>query len=290
MAILPRRQGQRTPQAGTRHRREQAAARHCRHLHASPTTTESLAHIAPLYAIEEKIRSKLADLRLNIRPIRARPLIDDLDHWMEKSLRWLSPWRGTAGAIRYVCSRWRALARSIKKGRLEIDNSAAERRWAPQALGRKNYLSVVSDAGGDRTAAFYSLIGTALNRIDPELYLRSVLRHDGFASRQPHRAASALEPRRRCGRRRQGRPIVTAQVPLIKYMRTYADLIFDIPKEMPRRSPTDQMYAYQSTSLPRAAFQFRSLRLHPAPPRHAFTVPHSPSFFPRPHPVQTARM
>ena len=33
-----------------------------------------------------------------------------------------------------------------------------------------------SDAGGDRAAAFYSLIGTAkLNGIDPELYLRTVL-------------------------------------------------------------------------------------------------------------------
>ena len=145
-------------------------------IHASPTTTEALARIAALYAIEEEIRGKPADLRLSIRQTRARPLIDDLHNWMEKSLRSLSPKSETAGAIRYALSRWRALTRYIDDGRLEIDNSAAERALRAVALGRKNYLFAGSDAGGDRAAAFYSLIGTAkLNGIDPELYLRTVL-------------------------------------------------------------------------------------------------------------------
>ncbi len=44
------------------------------------------------------------------------------------------------------------------------------------ALGRKNYLFAGSDAGGERAAAMYSLIGTAkLNGVDPEAYLRHVL-------------------------------------------------------------------------------------------------------------------
>ena len=44
------------------------------------------------------------------------------------------------------------------------------------ALGRKNYLFAGSDAGGERAAAIYSLLGTAnLNGLDPELYLRTVL-------------------------------------------------------------------------------------------------------------------
>ena len=44
------------------------------------------------------------------------------------------------------------------------------------ALGRKNYLFCGSDAGGERAAAMYSLIGTAkLNGLDPQAYLRHVL-------------------------------------------------------------------------------------------------------------------
>lgn len=43
------------------------------------------------------------------------------------------------------------------------------------ALGRKNYLFPGSDAGGERAAAIYSLIGAAkLNGIDPEARLREV--------------------------------------------------------------------------------------------------------------------
>ena len=95
---------------------------------------------------------------------------------MEKSLRSLSRKSETAGAIRYALSRWRALTRYTGDGRLEIDNSAAERALRAVALGRKNYLFVGSDCGGERAAAIYSLIGSAkLNGLDPELYLRTVL-------------------------------------------------------------------------------------------------------------------
>jgi transposase len=145
-------------------------------LHASPTTTQALERIGALYAIEEQIRGKPADLRREVRKARARPLLNEFEKWMEKALRSLSPKSETAGAIRYALSRWRALTRYVDDGHLEIDNSAAERALRAVALGRKNYLFAGSDAGGDRAAAFYSLIGSAkLNGLDPELYLRIVL-------------------------------------------------------------------------------------------------------------------
>jgi transposase len=44
------------------------------------------------------------------------------------------------------------------------------------ALVRKNYLFAGFDAGGERAAAIYSLIGSAkLNGLGPEAYLRDVL-------------------------------------------------------------------------------------------------------------------
>ena len=132
------------------------------------TITEAFARIGALYAIEEEIRGKPADLRLAIRQTRARPLLDEFRKWMEKSLHSLSPKSETAGAIRYALSRWRALMRYADDGRLEIDNSAAERALRAVALGRKNYLFAGSDAGGERAASFYSLIGSAkLNGLDP---------------------------------------------------------------------------------------------------------------------------
>ena len=72
--------------------------------------------------------------------------------------------------------RWDALTRYIEDGQLEIDNNAAERSLRGVALGRKNYLFAGSDAGGERAAAIYSLIGSAkLNGLDPEAYLHEVL-------------------------------------------------------------------------------------------------------------------
>ena len=144
--------------------------------HASPTTTEALARIGALYAIEDEIRGKPVDLRLSVRQTRARPLLDDLRKWMEKALRSLSSKSETAAAIRYALSRWRSLTRYTEDGLLEVDNSAAERALRAVALGRKNFLFAGSDCGGERAAAMYTLIGSAkLNGLDPELYLRTVL-------------------------------------------------------------------------------------------------------------------
>jgi len=144
--------------------------------HASPTTTEALARIGALYGIEEQIRGKPAEVRRAVRQQQAGPLLNDLRHWMEKTLASLSTKSETAGAIRYALSRWRALTRYVDDGLLEIDNNAAERALRSVVMGRKNYLFMGSDSGGERAASLYSLIGTAkLNGLDPEFYLRTVL-------------------------------------------------------------------------------------------------------------------
>ena len=69
-----------------------------------------------------------------------------------------------------------ALLRYVDDGAIEIDNNAAERALRTVALGTMNYLFAGFDAGGERGAAIYSLIGSAkLNGLDPEAYLRTVL-------------------------------------------------------------------------------------------------------------------
>jgi len=96
--------------------------------------------------------------------------------WLEATLAKLSAKSDTAAAIRYALSRWNALTRFVEDGHLEIDNNAAERALRVVALGRKNYLFAGSNAGGERAAAIYSLLGSAkLNGLDPELYLHHVL-------------------------------------------------------------------------------------------------------------------
>lgn len=110
------------------------------------------------------------------RQARARPLLDQMKSWMSATLTQVSAKSEIAAAIRYALSRWPALTRYRDDGNLEIDNNAAERALRAVALGRKNDLFAGSDAGGERAANIYSLIGTAkLNGINPEAYLRHVL-------------------------------------------------------------------------------------------------------------------
>ena len=116
---------------------------------------------------------------------------------MESSLSKLSRKSDTTAAIHYAPARWDAFVRYCDDGRMEIDNSAAERALRTIALGRKNYLFAGSDRGGERAATFYSLIGTAkLNGLGPEAYLGYVLKHIAKPSHHPHRGVAALEYRR----------------------------------------------------------------------------------------------
>lgn len=144
--------------------------------HASPVAREALLRIGALFAIEEKIRGKPPDERRAVRQAESKPLLDSLRQWFETTLSKLSRKSETTAAIRYALSRWDALLRFVDDGRIEMDNNAAERSLRGVALGRKNYLFAGSDAGGERAAAIYSLIGSAeLNGLDPEAYLREVL-------------------------------------------------------------------------------------------------------------------
>jgi transposase len=150
-------------------------------LHAArPTalTTEALRRIGELYGIEESIRGKPPDARRAARQQQAKPLLDDLERWLHATLATLSRKSDTAAAILYALKLWPALTRYADDGRIEIDNSAAERALRGVALGRRNFLFAGADSGGERAAAIYGLIGTArLNGIDPEVWLRHVLTH-----------------------------------------------------------------------------------------------------------------
>jgi len=151
---------------------------HDLHAVASPTTTEALDRIGQLYVIESAVRGKPPDIRKQERQLRAKPLLVSMHGWLHDTLHKLSAKSETTKAIRYMLDRWEALTNYVDDGRIEIDNNIAERALRAVAIGRKNWLHCGSDAGGERAAAMYSLIGSAkLNGLDPFVYLRHVLTH-----------------------------------------------------------------------------------------------------------------
>ena len=90
----------------------------------------------------------------------------------------LSTQSNTTKAINYMLNQWQALIYYCDDGVAEMDNNIAENALRGCCLGRKNFLFLGADSGGERAAAMYGLIGTArMNSIDPEAYLRYVFTH-----------------------------------------------------------------------------------------------------------------
>lgn len=107
-----------------------------------------------------------------------RPLLDDFEVWLRTRLLTLSTQSDTTKAINYMLNQWQALMYYCDDGTAEIDNNIAENALRACCLGRKNFLFLGADSGGDRATAMYSLIVSAkLNGIDPHAYLRYVLTH-----------------------------------------------------------------------------------------------------------------
>jgi hypothetical protein len=146
----------------------------------SPIAKEALDRIGALFDIERTIAGKPPDRRRSVRQHAAKPRLDELAAWLDAQVQLIPGKGGLAAAMRYARSRWHALTHYLDDGRLELSNNAAENAIRPVALGRKNWLFAGSDSGGERAAAFYTLIRTAtLNGLEPEAYLRDVIARIG---------------------------------------------------------------------------------------------------------------
>src|SRR5450830_406967 len=142
----------------------------------APITTHVLAEIGKLYQIESAVHGSQPEQRRAMRQTESNSIVTGLHTWLTEQIKTLSRKSVTMEAITYAFNQWSALSRYLNDGRIEIDNNAAERSVRGIAIGRKNYLFLGSDLGGERAATMYSLIGSAkLNNINPEAYLRHVL-------------------------------------------------------------------------------------------------------------------
>jgi transposase len=142
----------------------------------SPTAKEALDRIGALYQIEDYIRGCSPEDRRAARQKYAVPLLDAMHAWMAETVSQLDKKSNLASAFNYSLNRWEALCRYTQDGRLEIDNTIAERSIRGMGIGRRNFLFFGSDSGGQRAAIIYSLIETCkLNNIDSQRYLQYVL-------------------------------------------------------------------------------------------------------------------
>ncbi len=151
-----------------------------------PRSHEALAYIGRLYVIEKEL-TKLLELvedepstmkwyrvRRDTRQRYSLPILNELHRWLGQ-LDAL-PKSPLGMAVNYVLSRWDSFVRYCDKGFLDIDNNLSERMIRPVAIGRKNYLFLGADRGGEAAAVWYSLVATAkTHRIEPWAWCQSLV-------------------------------------------------------------------------------------------------------------------
>ncbi len=150
---------------------------------------ETLLEIAKLYRIEKKIQGASEAERLSVRQTESISQLNTIFDLLES--REFRPKSPMYRAARYALNHREQLTRFTEDPSLPIDNNAAERAIRRVAIGRKNWLFLGSETGGQTAAIFMSLLGTCwANQINAWTYLKDVL--DRLPSLPQHRLEELL--------------------------------------------------------------------------------------------------
>jgi transposase/regulator of replication initiation timing len=137
---------------------------------------EILTLIARLYQIEQKAKGLSSEERLKIRRLESRRQLAKILLWLRARKTAYLPRSPIAQAIRHALKIRRELTRYTTDGRLPIDNNLAENGIRPIALGRKNWLFLGSETGGETAAILMTFCATCRKlKINTWEYLTDVL-------------------------------------------------------------------------------------------------------------------
>ncbi len=139
--------------------------------------SEILLYIQKLFDIEERCKNMSPEERLSIRKTEAEPVIDlIIQRNKERMQETLLPRSKIAKAIGYLIGLIPYLKNYLHHPYARLDNNVAERALKLVVIGRKNWLFIGREGGGEAAAIIYSLAQTcrALN-INPYDYFNDVL-------------------------------------------------------------------------------------------------------------------
>jgi len=139
---------------------------------------EGLWRIHKLFELEEHWKDEPPAMRKELRDRHSRPLLDAFFAWAEVEYDKVKGKRGLLrSAFGYAVRQKSALRRYLDDGRLRLDNNVSERELRAIAVGRGAWLFVGSDDHAQATANLFTLIASCkLHRLDPEAYLRDLVR------------------------------------------------------------------------------------------------------------------
>ena len=117
--------------------------------------------------------------RLIFRNENCKPIVDDIFLEIRNAFKTgkYMPKDSMTLAIAYLLKRENHFKSFLNNSELRIDNNVSERNIKPLTLGRKNWMFVGSDSGGNTTATILSFVQTCKNlNINPRTYIEDVLK------------------------------------------------------------------------------------------------------------------
>jgi transposase len=135
-----------------------------------------LEWIRQLYDVEDRARELTPERRQAVRQRESVPILDRLERYLDELSPRVLPKSALGKAMTYARNQRAALRQYTSDGRLTIDNNVSERTLRIQAIGRKNWEFLGSEAAGPRAAVLFTILaGAKRHRLEPWAYVRDVL-------------------------------------------------------------------------------------------------------------------
>lgn len=138
-----------------------------------------LAALQKLYRIESRAKAMGLSLeaRLQLRQREAKPIFMDVGQLIATLRKDVLPKSPLGQALSYAENQWPAMARYLEVAQAELDNNSTEHALRGVVLGRRNWLHVGQEAGGEKAANLFSLMITCKRLgVEPYAYLHDILR------------------------------------------------------------------------------------------------------------------
>ena len=139
---------------------------------------EALARIGRIFELDATWKDRPHGEIRHLRQTHLKPHVEAFLEWAIVEFEKVKSVRGTLrDALGYTVRQRGPLTAFLNDGRLEMTNNISERELRLIAAGRKAWLFCGSDSHAQSAAEIMSLVASAkLHKLDPELYLREVIR------------------------------------------------------------------------------------------------------------------
>ena len=162
---------------------------------APAPSKQLLAAIQGLYRIEAQAKVDKIGLPalLELRNKESRPIFENVGKLLKSFEKMRPPKTPFGKAISYALNQWKAMERYLGVPEAEIDNNSIEHALRGVVMGRRNWLHVGGEVGGERAANLFSLtISCHRLKVEPYAYLCDIVPR---LSSHPQREIWKLTPR-----------------------------------------------------------------------------------------------